>query len=152
MDRKDPVTKAIYQLEKAHESNDVIFAIRVCTVLKRSGAKPTVQIYRLLMQLFMEKNMHLETIAAFDDALSLGIEPDKEMWNCLLQVSPIHPQGLSSTRMSCRPAPEAFSRSPRPCPTCLMPDKSQMPAAIEPSWSTTPILETWSCAYEHCKR
>jgi hypothetical protein len=87
MDRKDPVTKATLQLEKAAEANDVVFALRICTTLKRTGAKPTVQIYRLLMEIFLKKSMYLEIVAAFDDALSMGVKPDKEMWNCLLQVS-----------------------------------------------------------------
>ena len=87
MDRKDPVTKATHQLEKAVEANDLVFALRICTTLKRTGAKPTVQIYRLLMELFLKRSMYLEIVAAFDDALSMGIKPDKEMWNCLLLVS-----------------------------------------------------------------
>jgi hypothetical protein len=87
MDRKDPITKATYQLEQAVESLDLVYALRVCTSLKRTGMKPTVQIFRLLMELYTKKSMYPEVVSAFDDALSLGIKPDTEMWNCLLQVS-----------------------------------------------------------------
>jgi hypothetical protein len=124
MDRKDPITKAIHQLEKATEANDVVFALRVCTTLKRTGAKPTVQIYRLLMEIFMKKSMYSEIIAAFDDALSMGVKPDKEMWNCLLQVGLFLSKVLFLTPKLYRRAPGASSHCLKLQPRCSMPDTS----------------------------
>jgi pentatricopeptide repeat protein len=122
MDRKDPITKAIYQLEKALQANDVVFALRICTALKRTGAKPTGQIYRLLMEVFARKGMYLEIVAAFDDALSMGVEPDKEMWNCLLQVYLF--QGSHSESNVCRHAPTASSHYLKLQTRCSMLDTS----------------------------
>lgn len=86
MDRKAPFTKALNSLEKAVEAHDLIHALRVCVHVKRLGLKPTAQFYRMLMMIFEEKNMLKEIVATFDDAVKIGVTPDREMWNYLLKV------------------------------------------------------------------
>lgn len=54
--------------------------------MKRMGLKPTNQFYRLLMGLLEEKGCLNEVEALFDDALKLGVTPNREMWNHLLKV------------------------------------------------------------------
>ncbi|KIM30396.1 hypothetical protein M408DRAFT_284973 [Serendipita vermifera MAFF 305830] len=97
-DRKDPITKAVNALEHAIESKDMVMALRVVTSLKRTGLKPPPVVYRLLMQLLSENSMHREVIALFDDALEIGVDPDKEMWNCLLQAHSKNFHTLSQTK------------------------------------------------------
>lgn len=86
MDRKAPFTKALNSLEKAVEAHDLIHALRVCVKVKSLGLKPTAQFYRMLMMLFEEKDMLREIVATFDDAVNIGVTPDREMWNYLLKV------------------------------------------------------------------
>lgn len=86
MDRKDPLTKALHSLERAVESNDVVHALRVCTMMKQRELRPTPQFYRLLLQVLAENNLFQEVEAIFEDAIALGVKPDREMWNYLLQV------------------------------------------------------------------
>jgi hypothetical protein len=86
MDRKAPFTKALNSLEKAVEALDLVHALRVCVKVKGLGLKPTAQFYRMLMMLFEEKDMLKEIVATFDDAVKIGVTPDREMWNHLLKV------------------------------------------------------------------
>jgi len=41
----------------------------------------------MLMMLFNKKNMLKEIVATFDDAVKIGVTPDREMWNYVLKVS-----------------------------------------------------------------
>ncbi|CCA72017.1 hypothetical protein PIIN_05952 [Serendipita indica DSM 11827] len=86
LDRKSPLTKALMSLERAVEAKDASLALRISTTLKIHGIRPTTQFYRLLMQVLTEKGMNREASAIFDDAKAIGIEPDREMWNYLLEA------------------------------------------------------------------
>ncbi|KAG8759290.1 hypothetical protein FRC14_006290 [Serendipita sp. 396] len=98
LDRKAPLTKALLALEKAVESKNMVAAFRICTMFKRHELKPTLAFYRALMQLCSEKHMHKEIRALFHDAEALGLVPDREMWNYLLQAESHTTYALSATR------------------------------------------------------
>ncbi|KAG8815994.1 hypothetical protein FRC17_000503 [Serendipita sp. 399] len=97
LDRKAPLTQALLSLEKAVESKDMVTALRICTQFKRHQMQPTTAFYRALMQLLSEKHMYKEIKALFCDAEALGLKPDREMWNYLLQSDSHTTFALSAT-------------------------------------------------------
>lgn len=86
MDRKDPLTKLLNSLERAVETKDVVWALKICTNMKKRNLQPTLSFYRLLLQILVEQRLDRVAEAMFDDAISLGLKPNREMWNYLLQV------------------------------------------------------------------
>lgn len=86
LDLISPATRALHNLERAVESQDLVYAMKTCTSIKKNGIEPTLRFYQLLCQLFSDRDMTQEIEALFEDATLMGIEPDREMWNYLLKV------------------------------------------------------------------